>query len=264
MSKTIVITGSTRGIGYGLAEQFLERDCRVVVNGRSSESVAKAVFQMKEKYPAENILGQAGDVGQFEQVERLWQAAVNHFGVVDIWINNAGLSHTLQKIWELPHEEIDAVVRTNLTGSMYGAKVAIKGMLEQGFGAVYFMEGAGSTGRMHPGLLGYASSKRGLNYLIAGLAEEVEGTGVIVAGLSPGMVVTDLLRMQLDRDPAERKRVERIFNILADRAETITPWFAEQILGNQKNGKTISWLTRGKVLKRFLTAGFMKRDLFKD
>lgn len=264
MSKTIVITGSTRGIGYGLAEQFLGRGYRVVVNGRSSESVAQAVFKLKEKYPTENILGQAGDVGQFDQVEKLWQAGVKHFGQVDIWINNAGLSHTLQKIWELPPKEIDAVVRTNLTGSMYGAKVAINGMLAQGFGAVYFMEGAGGTGRMHPGLLAYASSKRGLNYLIEGLAEEVEGTGVIVAGLSPGMVVTDLLKVQLEIDPAERKRVERIFNILADRAETITPWFAEQILANQKNGRTISWLTRGKVLKRFLMAGFVKRDLFKE
>jgi len=77
------------------------------------------------------------------------------------------------------------------------------------------------------------------------------------------MVITDFVTHQFeDRPPEEWERAKRMFNIVADRVETVTPWLAQQVLDNDKNGACISWLSRWKVMGRFLTARFRKRNLF--
>lgn len=260
--KVIIITGSTRGIGFGLADAFLTSGCRVVVSGRSSQSVEKAVRQLAEKHSAESILGQPCDVTDFAQTQALWDAAHRQFGRVDVWINNAGLSNQQAKFWKQPADQIEVVVKTNLIGVMNGAKVALAGMLAQGFGALYNMEGLGSDGRKVDGLTLYGTTKYGLRYLNQSLAKEVDGTSVIVGALSPGMVVTDLLLGQNEQSPEEWGKAKRIFNILADKPETVTPWLAQRVLENTRNGASIQWLTQGKIIRRFLTAPFSKRDLF--
>ena len=90
--KSIVITGSSRGIGYGLAEAFLERNCQVMVAGRSQASTAKAVAQLEAKYGDARVSGHACDVSCPDQVQALWDAAKAEFGQIDIWINNAGVN----------------------------------------------------------------------------------------------------------------------------------------------------------------------------
>lgn len=87
--KTLVITGSTRGIGYGLAMSFLSRGCQVVVSGRLQQSVDEVVAKLGTQFPAECILGQACDIANYKQVQALWDAATIRFGKVDIWLNNA-------------------------------------------------------------------------------------------------------------------------------------------------------------------------------
>ncbi len=263
--KTIVITGSTRGIGFGLAENFLKLGQQVVISGRRQDSVDQAVEKLTRDFPAEQILGVPCDMRDFQRVELLWQTAADHFGKVDIWINNAGVAQPQTSFWELKQRQISDLVETNITGAMFGAKVALAGFLAQGSGAFYNMEGLGSDGRQVEGLTLYGTSKRGLNYLTDSLADEVKDSGVIVGAISPGMVLTDLILKQYeDRDSEEWERAKGIFNILADRVETVTPYLAEKVLHNTKNGARINWLTRGKVLWRFLTAPIAKRDLFKD
>jgi len=262
--KTIVITGSTRGIGYGLTDAFLERGCQVVVSGSKQTGVDQAVTLLAKKHNLERILGHPCDVSDYSQVKTLWEASVKRFGQVDIWVNNAGQGQAMQDFWTLSYEQITQVVQVNMVGTMYGSKVAIEGMLKQGFGAVFIMEGAGSTGRIHTGMILYGSTKRGLNYLIKGLAEETAGTPVIVGGLSPGMVVTDLYQQQREQNPEEWERTKRILNIMADRVETVSPWLVDRMLENKNNGADIRWATRGKIMWRFLTAPFTKRDLFNN
>jgi hypothetical protein len=74
--------------------------------------------------------------------------------------------------------------------------------------------------------------------------------------------VTDLLTRQYRERPEDWERARQIFNILADRVETVTPWLARRILANTRHGVRITWLTGGKVMARFLMARFRKRDLF--
>jgi NAD(P)-dependent dehydrogenase (short-subunit alcohol dehydrogenase family) len=262
--KTIVITGSTRGIGFGLADSFLALDCAVTISGRTPTAVKDTVANLRAKHDAEHVFGHPCDVTDFEQVQALWDAAKDHWGQVDIWINNAGIAHPQMVFWEHPLEQIQAVVGTNVVGAMFGAEVAIRGMLEQGFGALYNMEGLGSDGRRVEGLTLYGTTKNGLHYLTDALAQEVEGTQVKVGALSPGMVVTDMLTNQYEGRPEDWERAKRIFSILADRVETVTPWLAQKVLTNEKNGTRIKWLTRRRTIGRFLAAPFHKRDLFEQ
>jgi NAD(P)-dependent dehydrogenase (short-subunit alcohol dehydrogenase family) len=261
--KTVVITGSTRGIGYGLADSFLALGCAVLVSGRTPEAVEKAVAELSAKHEVDRVFGQPCDVTEFEQVQALWDAAKFRFDKVDIWVNNAGTGNAQMDFWELSPERIQAVVSTNLIGAMYGSKVALRGMLDQGFGSIYNMEGLGSDGRKVDGLALYGSTKSGLRYLDECLAQETKGTPVLVGALRPGMVVTDFLTRQYEnRPPEDWENAKRIFNILADRVETVTPWLAQQMLANDKNGVCIRWQPAYKVLFRFLAAPFRRRNLF--
>jgi short-subunit dehydrogenase len=177
-------------------------------------------------------------------------------------VNNAGLGHKQMSFWEIPTERIETVVNTNVLGTMYGSKVALLGMLEQGSGALYNMEGLGSGGPRVEGTSVYATSKAGLRYFDGMLGQELSDTPVIVGSLNPGMVITELVTSPYDGKPEEWERAKRIFNIIADRVETVTPWLAQRMLDNKKNGARISWSSTWKIMGRFLMAPFRKRDLF--
>ena len=259
---SVVITGSTRGIGYGLSDAFLARGCSVTVSGRTQEAVDQAVETLSAKHGEDRILGFACDVSDFEQVQALWDAARARWGRVDIWVNNAGIAHAQTPLREQSPEEMASVVETNVTGAMHGAKAAIAGMLAQGSGSIYNMEGLGSDGRKIEGLTAYGTSKAALAYLTDAMVEEVKGTPVIAGAIRPGMVATDMLTGQYQDDPERWAEAKRIFDILADRVETVAPWIADRVLENRKNGARIQWLSRGKVMVRFLTAPFVKRDVF--
>ncbi len=260
--KTVVITGSTKGIGFGLADAFLARDCNVVVSGRKAEMVQQAVETLAKTHPPERIFGCPCEVTAYDQVVGLWNAAKAHFGAVDIWINNAGQANLLMDFWELPPEKMREVVETNIVGSMYGVKAAVIGMLAQGSGIVYNMEGFGSRGsRKQSGLTLYGSTKASIAFLTDSMAVELAGKPVKIGSILPGMVVTDMLLNQRSGDAADWERSKRAFNILADKVETIAPWIADQVLSGDQNGRHIRWLNGAKIMLRFMTASFTKRHV---
>jgi len=258
--KTIVITGSTKGIGYGLAEEFLKRGQNVVVSGRNQSALDRVVATLSEQHKG-RVAGCLCDVTKYEDNEKLFAFAKDKFGRVDIWINNAGLSMTRKMFWEQSVERMKEVVDSNLTGMMYGSRVAIKEMLEQGGGQLYNMEGFGSNGRVADGISVYGSTKRALTYFTESLIVETKNTPVQVCLLSPGIVVTDLLIQDYDGMPEKWESAKRIFNIIGDTVETVTPALVEKMLAN-KDGKKVEWLTSGKAAFRFMTAPFKKRNLF--
>lgn len=264
-AKTAVITGSTRGIGAGMAKAFLERGWNVVINGRSAASVEQAAASLSTVNPDAVVLGVPGDVSDYAQVENLWAQAAGRFGKVDLWINNAGLSHAPTPFWEMPPEQMETIVRANITGTMYGTRMAIRGMLAQGGGALYNMEGLGSSGRQRvSGLSIYASTKAALRFFDQAIAQELAGTPVLFGTLSPGMVLTDMLLNRQVQEGPDWERTKRVFNILADRTETVAPWLVEQMIANREHGRRIRWLTGSKIAWRFLSSPFVKRDLFTD
>ncbi|HSB00821.1 MAG TPA: SDR family oxidoreductase [Anaerolineales bacterium] len=260
--KNIVITGSTRGIGYGLAEAFLQLGCAVTVGGRGRESTASAVAQLAAKHDPKRVLGLPCDVTVPAQVTSLWEASAAHFGSVDIWVNNAGYTGEMGMAWERPAAEVQSVIDTNLMGTILGSQVALRGMQAQGYGALYNMEGMGSDGRKHAGLTYYGTTKYAVHYFTESLAMEAKDTRIIVGGLRPGMVATDLLRDRYQDRPEEWQRARRIFNILAERVERVTPWLAGQMLANRRNGAILSYSSTWKMLWKFIRSPFVIEDVF--
>ena len=257
--QTIVITGSTRGIGKGLALEFLKLGHRVVVTGRSQAAVDAVTTELGS--PAE-VLGGVCDVRDMASLQAVWDAAVARFARVDVWISNAAVATDRALLADLPAEQIVATIETNLLGTIYGTKVALAGMLRQGSGKIYTFEGFGSNGMMSPGLTVYGSSKYALRYLTRSLAKEYKDSPVLIGALSPGMVPTDLLiYSSKSKDPQEWAKAKRVMNILGDTVETVTPWLAAQALANCKQGACIEWLTPRKAALRFATAPFRKRDI---
>jgi NAD(P)-dependent dehydrogenase (short-subunit alcohol dehydrogenase family) len=100
--KAVVITGSTRGIGYGLADSFLGLGHAVTVSGRSMERVDEAVNKLCTQYDKERVLGYPCDVTHFEQVQALWNTVKDRFGKIDVWINNAGLANAQKEPLSIP------------------------------------------------------------------------------------------------------------------------------------------------------------------
>jgi NAD(P)-dependent dehydrogenase (short-subunit alcohol dehydrogenase family) len=262
MIKSIVITGSTHGIGYHMAAAFLERDCQVTICGRTKPAVDEAMARLQAKYSPESIFGFACDVTDFSQVQHLWGEAEQHFGRIEIWINNAGTGSPRMNFWDVPPDQFDEVVRANVIGTMYGIKVALAGMIAQGYGALYNMEGFGARGRGMHGMTLYGSTKAAVHFINQSLAREVKGTQVITGAIAPGMMITELVTSQFAGREAELEQAKPILNIIAERPETVAPVLVEKILKNQKNGVTISFSSPVRIMLKFLTASFNKRDLF--
>ena len=260
--KNVVITGSTRGIGYGLAREFLKRNCRVIITGRKQEQVDTVVGELGGVFEAANVAGTNSDVTSPKSLQSLWNFAVKTFGAVDVWVNNAGISIARKPLHETSDDELKNIVDTNLTGMLYANRVVLAGMHAQGRGQVWNMEGFGSGGQTAPGMAAYGATKRAVNYLNKALQKEVKGSEVQVCTLSPGIVVTDLLTGDYDLASEEWKKARKILNILGDTVETVTPFLVDGILKSDKSGAKVVWLTGGKAFVRFLTAGFKKRDLF--
>lgn len=262
--KTVIVTGSTRGIGRGLAEQFLQRGCNVVVSGRKQESVDDVVTQLHSAGSPDQLLGIACEITDAAQLQNLWDKAVEKFGQVDIWVNNAGMSIPRKNLADTSPADLQAIVSVNLTGLLLANRIALAGMFSQGYGQIWNMEGFGSGNQVQPGMCAYGATKRAVNYINKSLQKEVKGTDVQVCTLSPGIVVTDLLIGDYDTSSAEWEKSKKIFNILGDTVETVTPYLVDGILKANKSSAKVVWLTGGKAFSRFMTAGFNKRDLFAD
>ncbi len=259
----IVITGSTRGIGYGLARQFLKKGCSVMINGTTDQNVGQALAALQGEFPDKKVFGLAGDVRFYPDMQRLWDVSSEKLGTVDIWVNNAGIDQVRAYFWEMEQDDYNKLVDINITGVMNGTSAAFSGMKKQGGGRIFNMEGFGSDGMMREKMSIYGTSKRAVRYFTRSLAKEAKHTPVLVGTLSPGMVATDLLKKSLADGGKEAEQAKKIFNILADDVETVTAFLTEEMLRTGKNGARIEWLTRPKIARRFAGSMFKKREIFK-
>lgn len=259
--KTIIITGSTRGIGFALAREFLKRDCQVVISGRSDGSLKDSLLKLDSEYPGERIAGFACDVTQYNEIETLWSLSQSKFGNIDIWINNAGISNTQAPFWKIPVDEIRSVIETNMLGEIFGTKVALQGFLDQGFGAIYNVEGLGANEKTNnvKGLSIYGTSKAGIHYFNQCLFREIDHPNIIAGALQPGMVLTNLVTGQFDEKPEEWEKVKGVLGIIANPIEEVVVWMANKILANNKNGAYFKYGGTLRILKRMILSPFQKK-----
>jgi NAD(P)-dependent dehydrogenase (short-subunit alcohol dehydrogenase family) len=263
--SNVVITGSTRGIGRGLAVEFIKRGHNVVVCSRRQADVDHASAQLAALGPG-RASGITCDVTRKADVQALWDHAVRSFGSVDIWINNAGRAISRYAVHELPESDVHALVDGNLKGTVFGSQVAIAGFRGQGHGSLYNMLGGSFDGkRLTPNMGVYSATKAGDYLLSKYLVSENRDAGILVGTISPGMLITEnWFDEQKHVAPEEWQNLRPILNVLCDYVETVTPWIVERVLANREPGKRIAWLTTRRLLGRFVSVYVLrrKRDLF--
>ena len=266
--KTVVITGSARGLGLEMAKVFRQNDVNVVISDLNEEKLANAKTELEKIESEAKVSFCVCNVTKSEEITNLIEFAKNEFGTIDIWINNAGVNQPDKAIWELSEEEINIVLDVDLKGAIMGSRLVMQQMEKERKGAIYNIEGYGSNDAKMLGLSIYGTSKRAITYFTEALAKEseVRETGVIVGKLSPGIMITDFITNALGNKEKINlpEKTKKVYNILGDYPDVVAKFLVEGMLKNTKNGAKIEWLTNKKAAWRFMTAGFNKRDFFKE
>ena len=255
--KIIVITGSTRGIGHGLALEFLKKGHQVIINGRNKKTVDRCVEELLNQ--GYSVLGIPGNVSKDSTFQSIVDEAKARFGRIDIWINNAGIPQAHKLFYELESKEIEQLISVNVTSLMVGTQVASRFFKEQGHGLVLNMEGFGSDGRIMKKLSLYGTSKRAVQYFSKSVSRELKTENVRVGILSPGMVKTDFLKESMSEgDTAEQKRTRKVLDILAEDLDVVTGFLAKRILRSTKQYDRIEYLTFRRLFPKLLRLMFVR------
>ena len=246
-NKTIVITGSSRGIGKGLAIEFAKKGCNIIINGRSETTVDKAVENLRKLNP--NVVGVIGDVNDIKTHQKIIDVAVEKFSKIDIWINNAGIPQANELFVNLSPTSIKNIIDVNIYGLIIGSQIAAQHMIKQGFGKIFNMEGFGSDGRTMKKLSLYGTTKRAVNYFTKSLAKEFKNEQVQIGILSPGMVRTDFLDSAMKNQSEEEiKKFKKVSDVLAEDVDKVSLFLSERVLSSTKNYDRIEFLTKSKLM----------------
>ena len=266
--KTVVITGSARGLGFEMAKVFKQNNLNVVISDLYEESLSKTKEELDKIESDSKVEYCVCNVTRSSDIQNLINFTKEKFGSIDIWINNAGVNQPEKAIWELTEEEIDLVLDVDLKGAIVGSKLAMEEMSKNKKGAIYNIEGYGSNDAKMLGLSIYGTSKRAITYFTEALAKESieRNTGVIVGKLSPGIMITDFIKTALGNKKKINlsEKTKKVYNILGDYPDVVAKFLVNGMLKNTKNNAKIEWLTNKKAAFRFMTAGFNKRDFFKE
>ena len=184
--KVIVITGSTRGFGYAIAEALLKSGATLIISGRKPETLEKALKSLQTFGP---VSGEVCDVRDEEQVNHLALAVVARHGRIDVWINNAGYSSSVGFMMDIDPQEALGMFQANALGTLYGTRAAVK----HGAGVLVNLYGAGSNGKASSPTGLYAASKAWASSFTRTLAKEMAGTDLQILAFNPGMMLTDML-----------------------------------------------------------------------
>lgn len=253
----VVITGSTKGIGLALAEEFLKSGDRILISSSTIFNVSTTLEKFTKTH-SNQVIAKQCDVRNYQDLEKLGNYALDQWGSIDIWINNAGVNSSFKPLIEINPDEIEKIVSTNSIGTIYGCKVAIEIMDKQQFGHIFNMEGLGSSGRLSPKLAAYGMTKNSIPYLTKTLQKEMKDSKIGLHTLSPGMVLTDLII------PHANPETSKIFNILCETPETVAKYLVPRIRLIKGTGRSIKYLTKRRVMWRFLTAKKRKNRFFDE
>ena len=264
--KTVVITGSARGLGLCMAKVFRMNNFNVVISDLREESLVAAEEELLRVNGDGKVSHFICDVTKSWDISNLIRKTVEEYNEIDIWINNAGVNQPDKALWELSEKEIDLVLDIDLKGAVMGSKLVMEEMLKNHKGAIYNIEGYGSNDAMMLGLNMYGTSKRAITHFTQALAKEnaERNTGVIIGRLSPGIMITDFITNALGNGEKIElpEKTKKVYNILGDYPDVVSEFLVNGMINNTKNNAHINWVTNGKAAWRFMTAGFNKRDFF--
>lgn len=192
--KNVFITGSTRGIGLGIAHKFASLGANVVLNGRSA--IAEELLAEFVGYGVQ-VIAVSGDVSDNADAKRMVEEATEALGSVDILINNAGVTRD-KMLLRMTEEDFEAVLKINLTGAFNMTQAVLKPMTKAREGAIINISSVvGIMG--NAGQANYAASKAGLIGFSKSVAREVAGRNVRVNVIAPGFIESDMTDVLSDK-----------------------------------------------------------------
>lgn len=245
MASTVVIIGGSSGFGLALARALAAQGARVLITGRSDQTVREAAASVDSA----RVQSAVCDIRDRQQLELLWSDATDRFGRVDHWIVNAALGGRSTPFVELDAARVEETISTNLKGAMLAAQVAVVGMKSHRGGTIWLTEGLGSDGMVLDGAALYGATKAGASYAYKVLAKECVRTSIKIGFIRPGIMPTKLaLGDHAQPDP----RASWIIDILGDEPETVADWMAPRLLAARRNGVRLNWLNPLRLAFRAL------------
>ena len=265
--KTVVITGSARGLGFEMAKCFKLNNFNVVISDLFKKDLEMAYDKLLKLSGNGSVDYFVCDITKENDIVDLISNVRKKYNDIDFWINNAGVNQPDKMIWDMSSEEIDRMLDIDLKGTMIASKHISNVMIEQGKGAIYTVEGHGSNDAIIPGLSVYGTAKRAVTYFTVALATELEKSkkDIIVGRLSPGIMITDFLVNSFRNKKMELSdKNKKIYNILGDYPDVVAKYLVNKMIENTNNNIRINWLTTRRAMLKFMKATFVKRDLFKE
>jgi 3-hydroxybutyrate dehydrogenase len=205
--KTALVTGSTSGIGLGIARCLAGRGANIVLNGFGDHEAPQRELQAL----GVRVGFHGADMSKPAEIEAMIQMAASEFGGVDILVNNAGIQH-VANVEDFPVDKWDAIIAINLTSAFHTTRLALPSMKAKGWGRI--LNVASTHGLVASAQKSaYVASKHGIVGFTKAVALETATSGVTVNAICPGWVLTPLVQKQVDAraqsenvDDAEAKR----------------------------------------------------------
>ena len=203
--KVAIVTGSTSGIGLGIAEVLASQQCDVMMNGFGDEKMIAALQSRLQRQYKVKIGYHGADMAQPGEVHAMVKATRRELGSVDILINNAGIQH-VAPIEEFPRAKWDAVIAINLSAPFHSTQAAIPHMRKKKWGRIINIGSAHAlVASKHKSA--YTAAKHGLVGLTKVTALELAGSGITCNAICPGWVLTPMVQKQID-ERAHDKRIK--------------------------------------------------------
>lgn len=194
MPRTVVVTGSTSGIGLGIAKAFAADGANVVINGFGPLDEIEAITRELSSHGGRSIYHGA-DMTKPDEIADLMATAAREFGMVDVLVNNAGIQH-VSPVEDFPTDKWDRIIAINLTSSFHTMKAAIPAMKAKKAGRIINVASAHAL-VASPFKAAYVAAKHGIMGLTKSAALELAEFGVTVNAICPGYVLTPLVEQQI-------------------------------------------------------------------
>lgn len=199
--KTALITGSTSGIGLGIAQSLATRGANIVLNGfADAQLVAQLKRQIADDYGVP-VAYHAADLSQPAQIAELMAFAIAEFGAVNILVNNAGIQHVCP-IEQFPPQKWDEIIAVNLSAAFHTTRLALPAMRKTGWGRIVNIASVhGLVASLNKSA--YIAAKHGLIGLTKATALETANSAITCNAICPGWVLTPLVQKQVDDRAAQ-------------------------------------------------------------